>query len=242
MSIQINNILEINEVKNSIMIKFVQWRVFYDNRLTYKDLKHDSNLNKLTDEEQEILWRPRITFFNLAKPSDYQYFTARRVHSIERNDTNAHLQADITYNNNVNLYDGSEHIQNIKVEFTTTWMCNFDMRRYPFDTQICTMEFFDMDSQSVDLVPDKLTFTGPLDLTQYFVHDYWMCSATLDNGEEGIKVILSLGRPLMGTLLTVFIPTIILIVIGHMSKVFEEDYVDMVIQVNLTGLLVLATL
>ena len=54
--------------------------------------------------------------------------------------------------------------------------------------------------------------------------------------------IIILGRPLIGHILTVSIPTIILIVLAHMSKVFSDDYIDMVIQVNLTALLVLATL
>ena len=41
---------------------------------------------------------------------------------------------------------------------------------------------------------------------------------------------------------TVFIPTTILIFLTHMNKVFAEDYVNMVIQVNFTALIVLARL
>ena len=75
------------------------------------------------------------------------------------------------------------------------------------------------------------------------MHNYWICSSHLGNDHQpGVIVILIFARPLLGHILTVFIPTIIIIVLAHMSKVFAEDYVDMVIQVNFTALLVLATL
>ena len=69
-----------------------------------------------------------------------------------------------------------------------------------------------------------------------------VCSSRFGNDRAGLIVILIFGRPLIGHILTVFIPTTILIVLAHMSKVFADEYVDMVIQVNFTALLVLATL
>ena len=93
----------------------------------------------------------------------------------------------------------------------------------------------------VRLNPQHLTFSGPTDLTQYVVIGSTMCRASI--GEfEGVEVNISLGRPLISNILTVFIPTIILLTISHISKVFEQRYIDMVVMVNLTVLLVLATL
>ena len=242
MSVEVTDIVDIDDVEDSITIKFGWWRSFFDNRLTYKDLKIDDKFNKLTDDEQDSLWKPKVLTPNIARSTDFEYFLARHVHNIVRNPEMPSINADITYNNNVKLFRGSEHYQRIRDDLAITWICDFDMRKYPFDTQVCTMEFFSQDFESVVLVPGNLTFSGSKDLTQYFVHDNWMCTGKLRNGEHGIKIIITLGRPLMGSLLTVFIPTTILIVIGHMSKVFEEEFIDMVIQVNLTGLLVLATL
>ena len=53
---------------------------------------------------------------------------------------------------------------------------------------------------------------------------------------------MSFVGPLLNNILTVFIPTVILVIISHMARHLEENYVDMVIQVNLTVILVLATL
>ena len=49
-------------------------------------------------------------------------------------------------------------------------------------------------------------------------------------------------RLIMNNLLTVFVPTTLLVVISFTARAFAEDYMDMVIQVNLTILLVLATM
>ena len=178
-----------------------------------------------------------------AKESNYDEFSFRREHTVVRNTTKPHFKGDLTFANNVYLYKGAEHKQRSKRELNIVWICNYDMRMYPFDTQICTMEFYAEESKKVVFVPGNLTFGGPKDLTQYFVHNYWICSSLLGSKHQpGVIVILIFGRPLLGHILTVFIPTTILIVLAHMSKVFAEDYVDMVIQVNFTALLVLATL
>ena len=115
------------------------------------------------------------------------------------------------------------------------------MQRYPFDTQICTMNFVSYDTEKFDLLPGNLTYSGPTDLTQYFVYNYLMCQTLPQSKQPGLVVILIFGRPLIGNILTVFIPTIILIVLAHISKAFADDYIDMVIQVNFTALLALAT-
>ena len=93
----------------------------------------------------------------------------------------------------------------------------------------------------VELLSDGLSYSGSKILTQYVVRDYWMCGA-VENGEKLVKVRMSLGRPLLNNIFTIFIPTVMLVVISHMANNFEDNYVDMVIQVKLTIILVLSTL
>ena len=241
-SVDILNVLEIKEVSEEVTIKSVLVREFLDNRLTFRNLKEDENLNKLSQEEVDSLWYPLILFFNIAKQSSWEEFLYRREHTIVKNPEKLPSKGDLTYANNVYLYKGEEHKQRSKKEMNVVWICNYDMRMYPFDTQICTMNYYVEDFEKVILVPGNLTYQGPMDLAQYFVHNYWICSSRFGNNRAGLIVILIFGRPLIGHILTVFIPTTILIVLAHMSKVFADEYVDMVIQVNFTALLVLATL
>ena len=79
---------------------------------------------------------------------------------------------------------------------------------------------------------------------EYRVKGYRMCYVKLGRKikYDGVEVKVTLGRPLISNILIVFIPCIILLVIVIMANVFERDYLDMVIGVNLTALLVLGTL
>ena len=92
-----------------------------------------------------------------------------------------------------------------------------------------------------ELQPVELDFNRDISLGRYTINSIQMCKSMVGN-TEGIVVDISLGRPIVSNILTVFIPTITLMSISFISRVFVEDYVDMVVEVNLTIFLVLATL
>ena len=92
-----------------------------------------------------------------------------------------------------------------------------------------------------ELQPVELDFNQDISLGRYTINNIQMCKSVVGN-TEGIVVEISLGRPIVSNILTVFIPTITLMSISFISRVFVEDYVDMVVEVNLTIFLVLATL
>ena len=60
------------------------------------------------------------------------------------------------------------------------------------------------------------------------------------NGKIQVKVVL--GRRLLGTILTVYIPTILVVIISHMTNYFKPFFFEAVVSVNLTVMLVLATM
>ena len=92
-----------------------------------------------------------------------------------------------------------------------------------------------------ELQPIELDFNRQISLGRYSINSIQMCNSLVGN-VEGIVVEISLGRPIVSNILTVFIPTITLMSVSFISRVFVEDYVDMVVEVNLTIFLVLATL
>lgn len=126
-------------------------------------------------------------------------------------------------------------------ECTINWICHFNMVWYPFDTQECSMEFYYKSPKLAILLPKQLNYNGPKELSEYYVHNTLMCSAII-NGKPGVKVKIIFGRQIFSAILSVFTPTLILVVISHTANRFQENYFDMMISVNLTVLLVLATL
>ena len=63
------------------------------------------------------------------------------------------------------------------------------------------------------------------------------CSSVLHKDNDQIFT-----RRLLGTILTVYIPTLLLIIISHMTNYFKPFFFEAVVTVNLTVLLVLATM
>ena len=76
-------------------------------------------------------------------------------------------------------------------------------------------------------------------MSEYLIDSIRFCPR---EGGELLVVEIVLKRPLISSVLTIFIPTLLLLVISHVSQVFAEDFLDMVVPVHLTVLLVLASL
>ena len=143
------------------------------------------------------------------------------------------IRDDKTNIHNTMLFKGSENAIN--------FVSSYNMRWYPFDSQRCTLQMFPIERYGVTLQPISVNYSGPKELTQHTVKGVNICSMTIKN-KSGVIVEIILGRPLFGTILTVYMPTGILLMLSQMVRVFNKDYLDMVIEVNLTLLLVLATL
>ena len=246
MSVDVVDILLINEVKGYFRTRFVLLREWLDPQLTYRDLKKDSRLNLLSPTEQETVWFPEVVFENVASDEDWMEIVLSKEYNIVRNIEDDDIDpVGVTAIDNTFIFSGEENSHFLTKEFTILWICNFNMMWYPFDTQTCAMQFKIVNkfADLVDLSPQNLTYSGPSDLAQYIVKSYKMCRVKIQSSNrERVDIEISLGRPLIANILTVFIPTIILLVISHLANVFDQEYLDMVIMVNLTVLLVLATL
>ena len=118
------------------------------------------------------------------------------------------------------------------------------MAWYPFDTQKCSMSFVLKRSTQdfVDLLVGDLQYSGPLELTQYFIKKRVFFEDKLADGQEIVYVDIFFGRRLLSIILTVFAPTVILNLVGHASNYFKEFFFEAVISVNVTAMLVLTTM
>ena len=156
---------------------------------------------------------------------------------VERNGT---FYRDPLEANNIPLYSGSENKIIVTQTHYSEFICVFDLTWYPFDTQSCSLRIY-CKSDLTALSLKSLDYNGPKELAQYFVRSLSFCPKVL-HGKNGVSVDVMLGRPLVNNVLTIFIPTLLLIIISHVSKIFEESHKDMVVMVSLTVILVLASL
>ena len=101
------------------------------------------------------------------------------------------------------------------------------MALYPFDTQTCTLDFqlIKVSDDFLDLKSGNFTYVGPTDLTQYFIKHYDMTNEKI-GGRNGVRVYIVLGRRLLSNILTVYLPTILLNLIGHLTVYFKPYFFE----------------
>ena len=86
----------------------------------------------------------------------------------------------------------------------------------------------------------NVIYSGNHDLGEYYFRGLQFCDVD-KFGRMGLFVDLSFKRPLTGHFMTTFLPTGMLLLISQMSTTFSGSFLEMVIEVNTTLLLVLTT-
>ena len=76
------------------------------------------------------------------------------------------------------------------------------------------------------LIKSKLNYLGPVDLTQYFVksstiHDEEDLLKASTNGNKGVQVDFIFSRRLLNQVLTVFLPTIAIVIVSFCTSLFK---------------------
>ena len=234
------NVQDIQEVAQILKMKFkisLQWK---DARILFYNIKPDKKMNSLSLQEQLSIWTPTIVFWNTEKQlrtvNDKTTFA-----SIRKDGNGTMIGKEI--NEDIEEYQGSENPITIHRVYSIELYCEYDMRWYPFDQQTCYIQMV-MDGvldSYADLLVGDVLFSGSKELTQYFVKNFKMNKKTI-MGKAGISVSVTFGRRLLGTFLTIFFPTILLNLIGHITNFFKPFFFEAVITVNLTSMLVLTTM
>ena len=217
---------DIQEVAQYLELKFkveMQWR---DARVSFYNIKTDEKMNSLSLEEQLSLWTPTVVFWNtknqLRTVNDrYTFASIRR----EANGTIIGKEA----NEDIEVFVGSENRITISRVYSIQFYCDYQMAWYPFDQQTCHVEML-LDGvldNYADLLPGGINFSGPKELTQYFVKNFEIKKDKVKT-KDAVIVSITLGRRLLGTFLTIFFPTILLNVIGYSTNYFKAFFFEVI--------------
>ena len=159
---------DIQEVAQYLELKFSISLRWVDARVLFYNLKQNENLNSLTLEEQQALWTPTIIFWNtkeqLRTVNDKTTFA-----SIKQERNGSIIEKDV--NEDIDTFQGSENPITMNRVYSIQFLCEYSMGWYPFDIQTCNIEMV-MDGildNYAQLLPGLVNFTGPMELTQYFI-------------------------------------------------------------------------
>ena len=64
LSIEIIEVLDLNEVKDAIELRYTMTLKWRDSRIKFKNLKNETFLNTVSRSDAELIWYPQIVFYN----------------------------------------------------------------------------------------------------------------------------------------------------------------------------------
>ena len=223
-SAEVMAVQDIQEVAQYLELKIKISLHWMDARVSFFNIKSDENMNLLSLDEQLALWTPSIVFWNtkeqLRTINDKNTFA-----SIKREGNGTIIENSVS--EDIEVYRGSQNGITISRVYSIQFFCEYQMAWYPFDQQICHVEMV-MDGvldNYADLIPGNLLFSGPKELTQYFIKNTIISKTKVQN-KLAVVVSITLGRRLLGTFLTVFFPTILLNVIGYSTNFFKAFFFE----------------
>ncbi|XP_047476381.1 glycine receptor subunit beta-like [Penaeus chinensis] len=145
----------------------------------------------------------------------------------------------------VNIFSGRENSLQISQLYHVTYTCEFDLLMFPFDSQVCSLRFTMVSASApyLRLTTTKAFYTGQKDLIEYTIP---LSNVTVEEGTDGdfssVTVYVRFSRRYEFYLLTLYIPTTLLILIAYSTFYFNPVIFQPRIIVAITALLVLSSL
>ena len=239
-SLTIRNIVEIDEINGKFGVNIRIIQSWLNPQFQYLNLQRHEDQNILSENDKEKMWIPYTVFANVKNLGKIMR-THRRDFLKITPDSKFEFKRGSRYEfMNSRIFSGSENALKFEREFDTEWNCDFNLGWFPFDSQVCFLKFFHEEAD-IELKPIAVEFTGSKQLSQHYFKAVKICEHKIDK-KQGVVVEIHIGRPLFGSILTIFMPTIILVILSQVIQVFAMDHIEMVIGVHLTLLLVLATM
>ena len=122
-----------------------------------------------------------------------------------------------------------------KRSYFKTFQCQYDMSLYPFDTQRCyiIMEAPLSDQGFINLMAGDLNLLLKLDMMQYTIIKWELKK----EGSTQIVLTISMGRKILSQLLTVYLPSVLIMIVVYSTNFLKQFFFEAIISVNLTAML-----
>jgi len=249
-SIDLMSITDIKETSLKWGCKLQLNMTWYDERLRWKDLRENANLNVITRQEGNqaqdqnlslgqfppTVWVATVIFSNTPN-NDFSLLDSKSSLTVEK-------KGNITMSTmnqleEIAYYEGFENPITYSRKYTRDFSCNFHLQTFPFDTQHCSIHLDTPDHLNglMKLLPEKVTYSGPLEMMQYNV-----VSWDIKEVDEGLEVKVTLQRRFNHHLATTFIPTFFLMIVCQSTLYFNAEHFKTTSGVAVTTMLVMYTL
>ena len=139
-SIDLLKVVDMEETNHKIDFQFevtLEWRE--SERASFHNLKHDTSLNALSDEDIKRLWLPLVIYDNtdqkentrLGEYGNGEWSTPIGV--IRQGDFTKSSLEEV---DEIEIFLGVENTLSMQQVYTWQFQCKYNLQDYPFDTQV----------------------------------------------------------------------------------------------------------
>ena len=189
-SLDFTSILYIDEVENNFKVKLNFSKNWYNRYLTYQNLHRKGDVNVIFDEDKEIMWMPYVESLNMEYKDKCKQTDRKPYFVVFLNPHFEFERSPITENENAYLFQGSKNMLHFENHYTCEFVCSFNFRWFPFDTQDCSM-LFSVPERDIDIIGDIIKYSGPIDLVQYY---FKATAISLKTSLRGLPVAIRLSQ------------------------------------------------
>ncbi|XP_045122230.1 uncharacterized protein LOC123510853 [Portunus trituberculatus] len=233
--VRFSKIDDINLAFNVEIEVTLAWR---DTNLRLNNVRSEEGKNRLSRKQVKEVWTPEVEFLNIydGQQKDLKLSVVVR----ENKPADPPLFNDVR----MDTVHSPLSVQMVKrQQYSASFSCNFLLFIYPFDTQTCTilLSLSSADNEVVEFQNASVVYRGMRNLPKFTILNE---KATLLNntGYSVIQVQFQLQRRYSLLVLTIFVPTFLLIGVGYTTLFIQLPAFQVRSIMTLTTMLVMYTL
>lgn len=237
-SVTIHEIFSVHQSAGTFEILFSVDFKWKDHNLKYFHLKDGLKRNSY---ERNQTWTPSVKIFHTKKDyfSDFESYVEKNVSNLPI------LSHDIESINPKEMYKGSDHFLHLNITKRTEFLCSFSqIAEYPFEKEECSFQVSlrGRDEDLTILLIEENSFEVPneMSVAEYSINEW---TIEKDCSTKAIRIKMVLERKFFCIFMITFLPTILMNIINQASNHINGDSkFDMIITVNITSMMVLASI
>ncbi|XP_071521221.1 uncharacterized protein [Panulirus ornatus] len=243
LNLTLSSFASIDAINNRFTVELLVRMIWKDQRLQFKHLRSDRQLNIILPTEAENIWVPIVDFLN-AENNQHTVVDADCKITIKR--LGEPLGDNIENSKEARIYQGLENYIRISRKYTIVFQCSFDFFYYPFNTDYCSM-IFRINKNTHNYVTLErygggIRYEARDNLAEYAIGGIRMSRLVTEEPYSGLETLIQMKHLYTTQMVTIFIPTTLINIISFTTFLFKWFDFQNRIMVSLTALLVLSTL
>ena len=237
----IEKILGINYHESTFDVSFGINITWFDRELNFHYLKNNENENIIPKEEKEKIWVPDINFAYVRKS-----FHDGEEKLYIKKITSSKMSADMTFVNVSEVCSGKHNPIIHLSEHNMRFFCEFDgITKFPFGSETCSFDFYlEGRANKLTNIERTLNYPSQTSIGQYKIIDWDIKNWKIKVGSKNaIRITISLTKSPLSTIMMTYIPVLLMNIINQATNYITGDSkYDLIITVNITSMVVLATI